>query len=405
MKGFIIILILMIAFAFVLFQLNYAADASVKESSSRHLDKITTTQELLSTASKRLEIIQYLLLKKEHGVNLDSKQNLEELAQKHIRISEKLLPLLNAEEGEILLASNRLNLRVSELNSQAAVLLENGSAKEATRVLLEDVLPGTERLLKNIISLIELERENASDVFSLSFETAEANRQRFVLYALFTILASLAVGSYAIFFGSKLTSQLENLNEYLEEKVSERTESLLDTQKELLEDNNNLARLASTDPLTGLFNRNYMNDILEREYSRYERYGYPFGIILIDVDHFKRVNDMHGHDVGDLVLTQVAQQLKAAVRRTDFVGRWGGEEFLICCTATDTSAIEGIAENIRVSINETEFDVVDNLTISLGCAIIQPNEDTGSLIKRSDVALYEAKNGGRNQARVSAADL
>jgi diguanylate cyclase (GGDEF)-like protein len=226
-----------------------------------------------------------------------------------------------------------------------------------------------------------------------------------MLYALFTIFASLAVGSIAVYSGNKLTRQLEEMNNYLEEKISERTESLLDTQKELLEDNTNLARLASTDPLTGLFNRNYMNDILQREYSRYQRYGQLFGIILIDVDHFKRVNDIHGHDVGDMVLTQVAQQLKAAVRNTDFVGRWGGEEFLICCSTTDTGDIEAIAENVRIIIAESEFEIVENLTVSLGCALIHPKEDIGSLIKRSDVALYEAKHGGRNQTKVSTADM
>ena len=393
------------ASALVLFQLNYEADTSVRKSFSRHLDKINTSQELLATASKRLELIQYLLLKKENFANDGDKQKLEELEQRYLHLSEKLLPLLNAKEGEILLASNRLNLRLSELNTQITVLLEHGGANEARKILLEEALTDTELLLKNILILINLERENAKEVLSLDNETADANRHRFLLFAVFTLVASLAVGSIAIYFGSKLTSRLENMNEYLEEKVSERTESLLDTQKELVENNTNLARLASTDHLTGLFNRNYMNDILQREHSRYRRYGQLFGIIMIDVDHFKRVNDMHGHDVGDVVLTQVAQQLKSAVRNTDFVGRWGGEEFLICCATTDTGNIEAIAENIRLTITETEFDIVDNLTVSLGCAIIHPKEDIGSLIKRADVALYEAKNGGRNQTRVSASDL
>ena len=405
LNGFIIILVMMVASALFILQLNHEAGTSVRKAFSHQLEKLNTIHELLATASERLELIQYLLLKKDNFANVRDKQKLEELEQKHLRVSEKLLPLLNAKEGEILLANNRLNLRISELNTQISVLLEHGGANQATKVLLEEVLPDTERLLQNIHLLIDLQRENSTELLSLSDETADANRQRFMLYALFTIFASLAVGSIAVYSGNKLTRQLEEMNNYLEEKISERTESLLDTQKELLEDNTNLARLASTDPLTGLFNRNYMNDILQREYSRYQRYGQLFGIILIDVDHFKRVNDIHGHDVGDMVLTQVAQQLKAAVRNTDFVGRWGGEEFLICCSATDTGDIEAIAENVRIIIAESEFEIVENLTVSLGCALIHPKEDIGSLIKRSDVALYEAKHGGRNQTKVSTADM
>jgi diguanylate cyclase (GGDEF)-like protein len=405
LNGFIIILVMMVASALFILQLNHEAGTSVRKAFSHQLEKLNTIHELLATASERLELIQYLLLKKDNFANVRDKQKLEELEQKHFRVSEKLLPLLNAKEGEILLANNRLNLRISELNTQISVLLEHGGANQATKVLLEEVLPDTERLLQNIHLLIDLQRENSTELLSLSDETADANRQRFMLYALFTIFASLAVGSIAVYSGNKLTRQLEEMNNYLEEKISERTESLLDTQKELLEDNTNLARLASTDPLTGLFNRNYMNDILQREYSRYQRYGQLFGIILIDVDHFKRVNDIHGHDVGDMVLTQVAQQLKAAVRNTDFVGRWGGEEFLICCSTTDTGDIEAIAENVRIIIAESEFEIVENLTVSLGCALIHPKEDIGSLIKRSDVALYEAKHGGRNQTKVSTADM
>ena len=251
--------------------------------------------------------------------------------------------------------------------------------------------------------LIDLARNNSTEVLSLAYQTADTNRLRFMLYAVFSLLASLAVAGLAVYFGNKMAWQLEEMNDYLEEKVSERTESLLDTQKELVENNNELARLASTDPLTGLYNRNYMNDILLREHSRYQRYGQLFGIILIDIDHFKRVNDLHGHDAGDLILTQMAQQLKTAVRNSDFVARWGGEEFLICCSTIETWDIKAIAEHIRMTIAETEFDIIHKLTISLGCAIIQPEEDIGSLIKRSDIALYQAKNGGRNQTVVSAA--
>ena len=281
------------------------------------------------------------------------------------------------------------------------MLIENGRYNEAAQVLLLEALPETDLHLLKISELIDLERTISKDVLSLANQTSGENRFRFVLYAAFSILSSLLMAGLAVYFGNKMSRQLEEMNEYLEEKVSERTESLLDTQKELLENNNELTRLASTDTLTGLYNRAYMNDVLKREHSRYRRYRQHFGIILIDIDHFKQVNDSHGHDVGDLILTQMANQLKTAVRNSDFVGRWGGEEFLICSTTIEAGDIEAIAENIRIAISETKFDIINYLTISLGCAIIQPQEEIGSLIKRADVALYQAKNAGRNQTRVS----
>ncbi len=401
-NGFVIILIIMIALALVAFQINNNADSSVNKAVTNQLEKINLSQELSATSSKRTQLIQSFLLKKENALNDSDNQELKKLDHDFKQASEKLLPLLNAHEGEILLNVNRLNKQISDLNSQVLMLIENGSHNDASQVLLLEALPETDLLLLMISNLIDLQRSNSKDVLSLAYQTSDDNRLRFVLYAVFSILGCLLMATLAVYFGNKMSGQLEEMNDYLEEKVSERTESLLDTQKELLEDNNELTRLASTDPLTGLFNRTYMNDVLKREYSRYQRYRQIFGIIIIDVDHFKQVNDSHGHDVGDLILTQIAHQLKTAVRNSDFVGRWGGEEFLICCTTIETGDIEAIAENIRIAIAETEFGIIKKLTISLGCAIIQPQEEIGSLIKRSDIALYQAKNDGRNQTMVSA---
>jgi len=122
---------------------------------------------------------------------------------------------------------------------------------------------------------------------------------------------------------------------------------------------------------------------------------------MIDIDHFKRVNDTYGHDVGDKMLVQLSRKFEQATRNSDYISRWGGEEFLICCTTISENDLYTIAENIRQMIVNSEFEIEENITISLGCAMIQANENINELVKRADVALYAAKNNGRNQTVVS----
>lgn len=391
----------MIALALIAFHTSNVTDSSVNQAVSKQLEKIHLTRELSAIISQRTQLMQSMLLRDNSSRLTDDRPIFEQLNQSYRNIHQQLLDLLNAREKNDLDSINKLNDGIIDLNKQLLVLYINGSQSEATRILLEEILPDTEPQLSKLSRLVTTQRNEISDILQLADQAADSNRTRFTLYAVFSILASLVVAALALYYGQKLSHQLEEMTDYLEERVSERTESLLDAQKELIEDNNELARLASTDALTGLSNRSHMDDILNQEHSRYQRHGYRFGIIMIDIDHFKRVNDSHGHDVGDRVLTQMAYYLKSAVRNTDFISRWGGEEFLICCANIESDDIEPIAENIRSSIATAEFDVIDKLTVSLGCAIIQPGESIDNLIKRSDIALYQAKNNGRNQTVVS----
>jgi diguanylate cyclase (GGDEF)-like protein len=144
-----------------------------------------------------------------------------------------------------------------------------------------------------------------------------------------------------------------------------------------------------------------MNRILRQEYSRFERHNQRFGIIMLDIDHFKNVNDKLGHDTGDRVLKKLASIVASAIRTSDFVARWGGEEFLICCTTIEEADLLPIAETIRQLVASADFEQAGQVTASLGCAAIVKGENISELIKRSDVALYEAKNNGRNRSVVA----
>lgn len=158
-----------------------------------------------------------------------------------------------------------------------------------------------------------------------------------------------------------------------------------------------LEKASVTDKLTGLFNRHKLDEILEIDYERSARGGYTFSVILLDVDHFKSVNDNFGHNNGDLVLKEVAQLLKKRVRKSDLVGRWGGEEFIIVCPNTELEQAASLAEEVRANIAKQQFNNVGNITASFGLAEHKPKESLKELLHRADTALYSAKETGRNK--------
>lgn len=158
-----------------------------------------------------------------------------------------------------------------------------------------------------------------------------------------------------------------------------------------------LEHMASTDILTKLFNRSKLNDVLEKEIALSNAISSTLSIIFIDIDHFKRVNDTYGHDIGDKVLIDIANIISSTTRSGDIAARWGGEEFMITLQATDASQAYILAEKLRVTVENHTFAIVGNLTISLGITQYRHNESEKTFIKRVDKALYEAKESGRNR--------
>ncbi|MCG9680914.1 diguanylate cyclase [Vibrio sp. Isolate24] len=158
-----------------------------------------------------------------------------------------------------------------------------------------------------------------------------------------------------------------------------------------------LETISDRDVLTGLYNRSKLNRSLESEYRRAERYLAPFSVLLIDIDHFKSINDSYGHLVGDNILVEVSNLLRYNVRQTDCVGRWGGEEFMVICpnTALDEGVI--VAEKLRRSIELYCFEEVKNLTISIGVAAFDSSRSIKQMLENADQNLYKAKSSGRNK--------
>ncbi|ABF45099.1 diguanylate cyclase [Deinococcus geothermalis DSM 11300] len=157
-----------------------------------------------------------------------------------------------------------------------------------------------------------------------------------------------------------------------------------------------LERQARTDPLTGLPNRRVLYQEIEQLLLDLGR-GSPGGVILLDLDHFKAINDTHGHPTGDDVLVQTGQLLRLDLRSEDILGRWGGEEFMVVLPATPAEGIGLVAERLRARLQNTPHPVAGIVTASFGVAAARPGDTFGELTTRADGALYRAKQGGRNR--------
>jgi len=156
-------------------------------------------------------------------------------------------------------------------------------------------------------------------------------------------------------------------------------------------------RDATVDRLTDILNRRGIEPQIAREISRAVRHGTPLSLLILDVDHFKKINDQYGHSVGDLVLRSAAQVIAKTVRATDLVGRWGGEEFLVLLPHTDLQHARLAAERIRKAIEGTPLCEGQSVTISGGIAEFGISDTGGGLLERADKQLYVAKTSGRNR--------
>lgn len=195
-----------------------------------------------------------------------------------------------------------------------------------------------------------------------------------------------------------MTASVQDLTDNLQQRVDEQT-------RELKIANQKLHCLASTDALTGLHNRRHFFDHLNREFKHACRYHQHLSVLLLDIDHFKKVNDEHGHQTGDRALRIFADNLRRAVRDTDIVGRIGGEEFAILLPKTDASSALLLAERICHDVAQQHFLTCNGqpLSITTSIGIASYADDTHSLevlLSQADMALYESKHAGRNQAHL-----
>ena len=182
------------------------------------------------------------------------------------------------------------------------------------------------------------------------------------------------------------------------------SESIPQVAAALRQQNLELAALSRTDGLTRLPNHTAWLEAVEREFARSKREEHAMAVLMLDLDHFKAINDKHGHPAGDEVLRGVGEVIREALRLHDVPGRYGGEEFGILLPHSDAASAEAIAERIRKKIEWASFAGELKVTASIGCAAMQASDlFAASLIARADRALYAAKAAGRNRAMRAAA--
>jgi diguanylate cyclase (GGDEF)-like protein/PAS domain S-box-containing protein len=185
------------------------------------------------------------------------------------------------------------------------------------------------------------------------------------------------------------------------DELKESRDELAVANGALVEANEHLNRLAVTDSLTGAWNRRRGEQILASDAAKARRYEVPTSLLLIDIDHFKRVNDTHGHQVGDGVLIELTTRLRMNLRTTDELVRWGGDEFIVLtqhCTEEEAAVL---GEKIRVMIDESPFNEAGHVTVSVGVAAVGVDDNVTAWLSRADGALYDAKDAGRNTVRTA----
>lgn len=180
-----------------------------------------------------------------------------------------------------------------------------------------------------------------------------------------------------------------SLEKVVEEKVAERTVALVE-QMSVFE------QQASTDALTGLLNRRGAEAAISHHIARSRRLGSPISFLLLDIDHFKSVNDRYGHATGDVVISTVAASIRGNLRAADFAARWGGEEYLVCLPDTDLIGAILVGEKLRKGVERIDFDPTPSVSVSVGCAELG-DDDFKVVLARADMSLYLAKSAGRNR--------
>lgn len=223
--------------------------------------------------------------------------------------------------------------------------------------------------------------------------------ERLKILSLLASQAAISLENARLFDDVKsVESKLRQFNQELEKRVGERTAELTSAYEQI-------KTMALTDPLTGLPNRRMMMDRIKHEVVRFKRNMKPFALVIGDIDHFKSVNDTHGHDFGDYVLVTLARVMTQGLRQEDAVARWGGEEFLFLLPETDRSGALTAMEKIRRSIAETKFQwkgAALSLSMTFGVSVFDGKiKDTEAYLKQADQALYQGKKSGRNRVVLS----
>jgi len=321
--------------------------------------------------------------------------------------------LLEMGEGVLVLDNNKkirfvnrsllemLGYSEREINNIDLLKLFTPSDREKVLKILEECLKGKNKC-KGRTSIVSKDGREIPVLCSIRLLKIDEKETNYLL--VFTDLTEIAKREKEL---EDALEEIKTLNEELNKRSQQLEIALASLDMKLFETERakeEAERLAITDPLTGLFNRRFLEEKLSNELIRAKAYNNYLSIVMADIDHFKRINDTYGHKVGDEVLKALALILKANTRGNDTVARYGGEEFVIILSNVSKYDAYRIAERIRLEVEDTSFEeigVPEKITVSFGISCFpEDGEDAIDLLKKADQALYQAKSQGRNRVVV-----
>ncbi|WP_200764053.1 GGDEF domain-containing protein [Nitrosophilus alvini] len=314
-----------------------------------------------------------------NSISIFEETDIEDFLDRYVHSAENILQITVIDQnGTVVVSSNKelIGKRLSPVAFKNGQIAELNGRPVYRMLANEGILGGDEN--KKLMLLIDA-------------APYKKNEKRLLQTALITSAVALFIALFiarAIYRSAIEQSREEK--ERLERLVKERTKEI-----ELL---------SKTDSLTGLWNRRYLEEMLEMEFKRARRYGHNISILIVDLDHFKHINDTYGHMAGDEVLRQVSERIHKSIRETDFVGRYGGEEIVVILPETDIKTAKIIADKIRHSIADKPVlfeEYTIKITASIGISNLQTeHKDYHEVFSEADEALYRAKKEGRNRVVV-----
>lgn len=386
---------------------------------NKHWPQIQLASEALRISNLNNRITMQIFL-------LTDSTNLARLLERRAENSEKISAIVSQLESQV---DSREERQLLERVKQARTRYVE-SYKDNTRILLDEKKPDVARNAIITVTLPLLLEYHAAWHDFIDFQgqqmdaaakhsAAEYTSTRKLVWFL-TLLSVILAVSIAVFTTHHIMVETrrrelaENeawqLNEELEQKVIDRTAALAHANEALIQARDALRFEAAHDFLTNLWNHGAILDLLKRELDRQQRTGEPLGVIMADLDCFKKINDSYGHLVGDTVLQQVAQRFQKAIRSYDYVGRYGGEEFLILVPGCNAPNLIATAERLRRCVADQPIPTSGgdvSITVSMGLVSTAEKardwQNSEILLRAADAALYIAKTEGRNRAVISCA--
>jgi diguanylate cyclase (GGDEF)-like protein/PAS domain S-box-containing protein len=295
-------------------------------------------------------------------------------AEKTLRESEKKYRLIAEHSGDCLWVMDLATLRFTYV-SPSVRQIYGFTVEETIAQSIEEVMPP--QSLDVVMKVLEEE---------LAIEaTGAANPRR---------SRTIEVEEYR---KDRSLAWIENVLSFLRDE-RQRPVAILGVSRDVTERRRfgeELRKLAITDPLTGAYNRRYFMEELQREMTRSDRYAHPFSLVMLDIDHFKAVNDRFGHEAGDRVLRDLVELIRNRIRTVDLLARWGGEEFLILLVSTDLRQAVTLAGDLLERLRARPFPDIGLVTASFGITNYRARESVDELLTRVDDFMYQAKRNGR----------